>query len=148
MKRLAQILLFTISLLAGAAITAALLPGCINAPHSVGDLASMPEPAFQSWKARVAAVAEEGSRVYAAEHGPESMVSLASALRVIAGAGEPGDIAAIAGDYSGLLKLALLELDAAVSEKWGDAAAAPRIKELLAAVADGIESGAAERPSK
>lgn len=148
---MSRIVTFVIVLLLTAgrtAIVAALLPGCVNAPHSVGDLALMPEPAFQSWKARVAAVAEEGSRVYAHDNGPTAMISLASALRVISGAGEPGDIAAIAGDYSGLLRLALLELDAAVSEKWGDAAAAPRIKELLAAVADGIEQGAAERPSK
>lgn len=146
MKIATRTMMFVALCIAGALIAALLLPSCAGAPHSLDDLATMEQPRYDSWKVRFSGMFREASKAYSADHGPQTMMSLASALRVYLGTPTSGALSSLAGQYDGLVNLALLELGALVDENVGNADALPRVADLVAAIADAIVVGATSPP--
>jgi len=128
---------------------ALLLPmlGCLGAPKSVSELDKMTPEAYENWKQRSAAVAEELAIVaMRSEAKSEDVIfGLSATMRLLAeGVASAQMVELIAEDpaYQGLLRIGLLELAAVIREKSG-AEAHPRVLELVSAWAEGLERGVA-----
>ncbi len=121
----------TVALLAAAA--------CIGAPKSRADLETMTVERYENWRARLEVVFEEAA-VVVARHDPETVDHARAALLALSGQPIPaGAVSALAGEYAGLVRLAMLELHAVLGET--EHAPTARITDLLASCAHGLETG-------
>lgn len=132
-----------------ALILLALTCGCVGAPKSVADLDKMPQAEFEDWRDRTAAVAEEAAFAVVADDPKRlgDVETLSTALRALCVGTVTADSVKLLGmdaRYSGLLKVATLELAAVIRQRIGPASH-PRLQDLVCAFASALETGAIRR---
>lgn len=120
--------------------------GCVGAPKSMADLDSMPQAEFEDWRDRTAAVAEEAAFAVVSDDPKrlEDVETLSTALRVLCVGQITADAIKLAVDdprYSGLLRIAALELASVIRQRIGPSSH-PRLQDLVCAFASALETGA------
>jgi len=119
---------------------------CAGAPKNLAELDAMPEADFQDWKERMALVAEEAAYSVVTEK-PERVAvveRLSDSMRIMCKGPVTADAVKLLGvdeAYAGLLRIAIMELSAAIRERVGPLPH-PRLAELVCAFADALEVGA------
>jgi len=119
---------------------------CAGAPKDLAELDAMPEADFQDWKQRMAAVAEEAaySVVRDKPERLETVERLSDSMRTLCKGVVTADtvkLLTVDEAYAGLLRIATMELSAAIRQRVGPLPH-PRLAELVCAFADALEVGA------
>lgn len=142
MKRYSTVLVWGLALI----LLALASSGCVGAPKSVADLDKMPQAEFEDWRDRTAAVAEEAAFAVVADDPKrlDDVETLSTILRALCLGEITADAVKLAVDdprYSGLLRIATLELAAVIRQRIGPASH-PRLQDLVCAFASALETGA------